>query len=171
MWWLFLIFLGGVEARESVNDYVTDLLNNDPQKAKKFLKSKLDDPYCCYLFGSILLTEKNIKLADIYITRAANYNLPEALNSLGDGYYSGDIRPKNIKMALHYYIKAAKLNYWPGQFNTGAVYLRHFKTKRDLRKALYWFNTAEKQVPELKPYIAICKERAKDELKNFKRKR
>jgi TPR repeat protein len=73
---------------------------------------------------------------------AANAGLPEAMNSLGDAYYSGDIREKNIDKALTWYEKAAKLGYGPAQFNAGIVLLRRTSNKRDLRQAIYYFDKA-----------------------------
>ena len=80
---------------------------------------------------------------------AANKNLPEALNSIGDGYYSGDIRKKNLELALYYYEKAAKLGFGAAQFNAGVVLLNNHKSKKDLKKAIFYLDLASKNERDL----------------------
>lgn len=155
--------------KKFVDEYISTWLDSNPETVKQFLLKNIDNPYCCFMYGTILLQEKNFKQADIYITKAANVGLPEALNSIGDGYYSGDIRPKNHTKALEYYRRAAKSGYGPAQFNAGVVFLRYAKTKRGVRKAIYWLNKAISNpgMADLKPYILVSKSNAVDKLKSF----
>ena len=166
---LILSSVSGALNRNFVDAYVYKWLEKDSTVSKHYLKANIDDPYCCYLLGTIYLVEKNTQLADYYITKAANANSPEAINSIGDGYYSGDIRMKNHKKALECYVKSAGMGYGPAQFNAGAVYSRYAKSKKDLRKAIYWFNKASKNndIKELKKYVLICKNNAIERFKEF----
>ena len=157
--------------RDAIDNYVFELLPNKPEVAKSFLKRKIKDPYCCYLLGTIYLTEKDFKSADKYLTQAAEAGSLDAINSIGDGYYSGDIRKKNHKEALKCYVDAAKKGNGAAQFNAGSVYLKYSKSIRTLKKAIFWFDKASKNddIKELRKYILICKKVAKerlDELQN-----
>lgn len=157
--------------KKQVDDYIATWLDRDVGIVKKYLLTNINIPYCCFMYGTILLQEKNFKQADIYITKAANTKLPEALNSIGDGYYSGDIRPKNHVKALEYYRWAAKMGYGPAQINAGVVFLKHAKTAKGVRKAIHWFSKAinNPEMEDLKPYILIFKTNAIDKLNSFKK--
>lgn len=154
-----------------VDNYISAWLDTNPEVVKKYLLANINVPYCCFMYGTILLQERKFEQADVYITKAANIGLPEALNSVGDGYYSGDIRPKNHAKALEYYRWAAKKGYGPAQFNAGIVFLKYAKTAKGIRKAIYWLNKAidNPEMKELKPYILISRTNAIDKLKNFKK--
>lgn len=49
-----------------------------------------------------------------YYKKASEFNYPEALNKLGDLFYTGigDFAP-DIEIAIKYYLEAAKLNFKP----------------------------------------------------------
>lgn len=162
--------------KESIDNYINELLQHKSNKfgsssytnkAKRYLKKNINNPYCCYLLGTIYLTEKNLKKANKYITKAAEMGSLEAINSIGDGYYSGDIREKNHKEALKCYVEAAKRGNGTAQFNAGAVYYKYSKSINTLNKAIYWFDKASKNddIKGLREYIIICKKTAEDKLK------
>ena len=157
--------------KRQVDNYVATWLGINPEVVKKYLMANINEPYCCFMYGTILLNEKNFRQADIYITKAANMNLPEAFNSIGDGYYSGDIRAKNHEKALIYYLRAAKMGYGPAQFNAGVVFFKYAKTKKGILKSIYWLKQAinNPEMSELKPYILVAKSNAIDKLKTFKK--
>ena len=152
--------------KEEVDNYVFELLPNKSKEAKKYLKKNIKDPYCCYLLGTIYLTEKDLRKANKYLTKAAQMGSLEATNSIGDGYYSGDIRQKNHKEALKCYVDAAKKGNGAAQFNAGSVYLKYSKSIRTLKKAIYWFDKASKNddIKDLRKYILICKKTAEERL-------
>lgn len=157
--------------KKSVNNYIATWIDKKPETVKKYLLTNIKEPYCCFMYGTLLLYDKNMKKADIYITKAANMGLPEALNSIGDGYYSGDIRPKDHKKALEYYRMSAKKGYGVAQFNAGVVFLKYAKSSKGIRKAIYWLNMALKNpaMKEFKPYILISKQNAIEKLKSIKK--
>lgn len=179
MKWFFRLFLfifsvQSVNAdsfKQNVNNYVTMWIDKNPKAVEQYLLANIKEPYCCFMYGTLFLYEKNMKKADIYITKAANMGLPEALNSIGDGYYSGDIRPKDHKKALEYYRLSAKKGYGVAQFNAGVVFLKYAKTKRGVRKAIYWLNKAinNPHMKEFKPYILISKRNAIEKLKSIEK--
>ena len=155
--------------KDQIDNYIFELLPNKSKEAKKYLKKNTKDPYCCYLLGTIYLTEKDLRNANKYLTKAAKMGSLEAINSIGDGYYSGDIRKKNHREALKYYVDAAKNGNGAAQFNAGSVYFKYSKSERTLRKAIYWFDKASKNddIKDLRKYILICKERAESKLKEI----
>ena len=165
---LFLIFNNNLYAlkKSTVDNYVFELLPNKPKVVKSFLKRNIKDPYCCYLLGTIYLMEKDLKNADKYLTQAAKNGSLDAINSIGDGYYSGDIRKKNHKEALKCYGKAAKQGHGAAQFNAGSVYFKYSKSISTLKKAIYWLDKASKNddIKELRKYILKCKKIAQKKL-------
>lgn len=152
--------------KDEVDNYVFELLPHKSKEAKKYLKKNIKDPYCCYLLGTIYLTEKDFRKANKYLTKAAQMGSLEAINSIGDGYYSGDIRQKNHKEALKYYVDAAKKGNGAAQFNAGSVYFKYSKSIKTLKKAIYWFDKASKNddIKDLRKYILICKKTAEERL-------
>ena len=155
--------------RDQIDDYIFELLPNKSKEAKKYLKKNINNHYCCYLLGTIYLNEKDLRNANKYLTKAAKIGSLEAINSIGDGYYSGDIRKKNHREALKCYVDAAKKGNGAAQFNAGSVYLKYSKSERTLRKAIYWFDKASKNddIKDLRKYILICKEKAESKLKEL----
>ena len=156
--------------KDEVDNYIFELLPHKSKEAKKYLNKNKKDPYCCYLLGTIYLTEKDLIRANKYLTKAAQMGSLEAINSIGDGYYSGDIRKRNHKEALKYYVKAAKKGNGAAQFNAGSVYFKYSKSIRTLKKAIYWFDKASKNddIKDLRKYILICKKTAEERLNNNK---
>ena len=157
--------------KEAIDNYIFELLPHKSNEAKRYLKKNINNPYCCYLLGTIYLTEKDLRNANKYLTRAAKMGSLEAINSIGDGYYSGDIREKDHKKALECYVEAAKKGNGAAQFNAGSVYFKYTKSLKTLQKAIHWFDKASKndEVKELRQYILICKKKAEDKLKQIKR--
>ncbi|MBR1944085.1 MAG: sel1 repeat family protein [Alphaproteobacteria bacterium] len=155
--------------KESIDNYIFELLPHKSKIAKQYLQRNIHNAYCCYLLGTIYLSEKDFKNADIYLTKASKMGSPEAINSIGDGYYSGDIRKKNHKEALRCYVKAAKMGNGAAQFNAGAVYFKYSKSSKTLRKAIYWLDKASKNddIKDLREYILICKKEAELKLKSL----
>ena len=153
--------------KETIDNYVFELLPHKSNKAKRYLKKNINNPYCCYLLGTIYLTEKDFKNANKYLTQAAENGSLEAINSIGDGYYSG----KDHKEALKCYVDAAKKGNGTAQFNAGSVYFKYSKSIRTLEKAIYWFDKASKNddIKDLREYIIICKKTAENKLKEIKK--
>lgn len=129
-----------------INHYVFTWGERYPAIVEKYLWNSIDNPDAAYILGNLYLSgtffKKDLRNADLFITMAANKKLPEAINSVGDGYYSGDIRQKNVEMALMYYKSAARLGFGPAQFNAGIVLLRTAKTKNDLVSAIFYLDKA-----------------------------
>lgn len=176
---IFSVFTFNVFAENKfINNYVFELIDNDPKLVEKYLKSSVNcekrNADAAYILGNLYLNgiglKKNLKKADLYITIAANLNLPEAINSIGDGYYSGDIRPKNIKKALEYYEKAAKMGFGPAQFNAGIVLMNNAKSKKDLGKAILYLDKASKNREDLDDMTKSAKKyklNAQNRLENY----
>ncbi len=175
---LSLFTLNVFAENKFINNYVFEWCDKDPQSIEKYLKNSINgdkrNANAAYALGSLYLNgiglKQDIKKADLYITIAANLNLPEAINSIGDGYYSGDIRHKNIKMALEYYEKAAKMGFGPAQFNAGVVLMNSAKSKKDLEKAIFYLDKASKNRDDLNSMTESAKKyklHAKDKLKRF----
>jgi TPR repeat protein len=146
-----------VAENQFINSYIFKWLDKQPKIVESYLMSssreKSPNSTALYLLGILHLNgtfgERNVKKADWYITKAANMGLPEAINSIGDGYYSGDIREKNAEVALEFYEKAASLGFGPAQFNAGVVLLKTAKCKQDLKKAIFFLDKAEKNSDDL----------------------
>jgi TPR repeat protein len=163
-----------------VAEYVTRLIYAGKfDETENYLASAssylFPDPTASFLLGSFYLGgcvfKRNLKRADVYITKAANLGLPEAIHSLGDGYYSGDIREKNIEKALECYKKAANLGYGPSQFNAGVVLLNTATSKRELKLSIYYLSQAAGNIEDLGEITKDAehyKANAKDKLRNFK---
>lgn len=131
------------------------------------------DPYNIYLLGEKYLKESKLQLAKKYFEFAADKNSPDALNAIGDGYYTGDIYKRDIKKSLSYYQKAGKIGFLKAQFSAGCVYLKYAKSKFDIQTAIYWFDLALKNkkynldLALLKKYILLCKKYAIKKLTKF----
>ncbi|MDR1391541.1 MAG: sel1 repeat family protein [Holosporales bacterium] len=138
----YYVFKWGAERPDIVERYL-----------KKGATGKDKNPTSCYILGSLYLygvfLKKDLKEANRYITMAADLKLPAAINSIGDGYYSGDIRVKDVDMALKFYKKAAKTGFGPAQFNAGVVLLRNYKNKDDLKKSILYLGKASKNYGDL----------------------
>ena len=150
-----------------INKYVFEWGEKNPEVVENYLRASLDqNPVSAYILGNLYLwgifLPKNLQKADWYITKAANMNLPEAINSIGDGYYSGDIRPQNINMALKCYEKAAKMGLGAAQFNAGVVLLNIAKTKKELRLAIFYLDNASKNRNNLKEVADVANKYIRD---------
>ena len=154
---LFFISLNCNASNEYIRKYVFEWLYNDKNVALNYLEKSVNiekpSADAAFILGSLYLDEitvkKNLEKADYYITLAANLNHSGAINSIGDGYYTGDIREKDIQKALVYYEKSAKLGYGPAQFNAGVVCLKLATCKKDLKKAIFWLDKASKNYDDL----------------------
>ena len=144
-----------------INHYVFEWGERNPEIVERYLRSSVNNPISSYILGTLYLTgtilKKDLQKADWYITKAANMNLPEALNSIGDGYYSGDIRPQNVDMALNYYERAAKMGFGPAQFNAGVVLLKNYRSKQDLRLSIFYLDKASKNRNDLNDIALVAK--------------
>ncbi len=118
-------------------------LNDIKNYLWKSAESKISDDDASYILGILYLGEygfpRNLKLAKYFLEKSASMKNPRAIHSVGDGYYSGDTHPKNLKKALEYYENAGKLGYGPSQFNAGIIYMKYIKNNI---KAMYWFKKA-----------------------------
>jgi len=159
-----------------INRYVFEWGEKNPEVVENYLRASLEqNPISGYILGNLYLwgifLPKNLQKADWYITKAANMNLPEAINSIGDGYYTGDIRPRNIKRALNCYKKAAKMGFGVAQFNAGIVLLNIAKTKTELQLAIFYLDNAAKNRNNLKEVADAAnkyKRSANEKLKHCK---
>ncbi|MDR1233549.1 MAG: sel1 repeat family protein [Holosporales bacterium] len=147
-----------VEANVFISNYVFTWLDKDKLCVEEYLTKSVNgaspNAYAAYILGMLHLgggaLGKDIDKARYFIWKAANLGSPEAINSLGDGYYSGDIFRKDIPKALKCYEKAAKLGYGPAQFNAGIVLLKNMpRTKNNLRKAVFYLDKASKNSNDL----------------------
>ena len=171
---IFVLLLKNVFASNIfISHYVFEWGVKNPKIVEEYLRSSSEtNAFCSYILGNLYLfgifVQQNIQKADWYITKAANMNLPEAINSIGDGYYSGDIRKKDIKMALKFYKKAANMGFGVAQFNAGVVLLNTAKTKIELKNAIWYLDRASKNQKDLgditnaaKRYKNLCKQKLK----------
>lgn len=150
-----------------LTEYVFEWGKTHPEIVRKYLEiNASDNAYAAYLLGTLhvfgIFLEKNIELAEKYITFAAERNLPDAINSIGDGYITGDIRPIDEYKALEHYVKAANLGFGPAQFNAGIMFLR----KLDFKNAIRYFELASKNTKDLGNDMANA---AKEYIKHAKR--
>lgn len=157
-----------------INQYVFEWGEKNPKIVENYLRASLDtNAVSAYILGNLYLCgiffPKDIQKADWFITKAANMNLPEAINSIGDGYYSGDIRPQNIKMALKYYEKAANMGFGVAQFNAGIVLLNTAKSKKELLFARFYLDKASKNRDNLKEVVDVAKRYKRDTDKKLKK--
>ncbi|MDR1034746.1 MAG: sel1 repeat family protein [Holosporales bacterium] len=142
---------------------------------KKSAQRPASNAYAAYLLGTLYLEDnilqKDLWKARYYLTLAANLGSPEAMNSLGDGFYSGDIFERNTNCALYYYLRAARCGFGPAQFNAGIVLLQTAKNRRDLRRAVFYLDKASKNRDDLgditKHAIKFLKD-AQEKLNHFK---
>ena len=78
-----------------------------------------------------------------WYSRAAVQEFPQACLRLGELVETGEGRaPKNPKMAMHFYLRAAKRGYARAQFKLGETYLRQdpdAPVGYDPSAAVYWF--------------------------------
>lgn len=158
-----------------ISKYVFEWGAKDPTIVEKYLRSSISNPVSSYILGTLYLTgtilKKDLQKADWYITKAANMNLPEAINSIGDAYYSGDIRPRNIEKALENYQRAADLGFGPAQFNAGVVLIKTAKNQKDLKRAIFYLDKASKNHDDLGEVAKVAKRyklSAKIKLRSYK---
>jgi TPR repeat protein len=173
----FLFISHSYAGNKFINNYVFEWSFKDISVVKDYLVKSTREPHVnavasyvlgmLYIDGSIL--QKNLRMADCFLTIAANMGLPEAINAIGDGYYSGDIRPKDIKKALKYYEKAAEMGFGPAQFNAGIVLFRTYKNKYDLRKAILYLDKASKNGNDLGEVARVALKYKTDAEHKFKK--
>lgn len=171
---LLFIFEAAAE-NKFISQYVFEWCGT-PAVVENYLSHSLRNPDAAYVLGNLYLfgigVEQNLRKADICITMAANRGLPEALNSIGDGYYSGDIRPLNHDMALRYYRKAADMGFGAAQFNAGVVLMRNARSAEELKLAIFYLDKASKNRKDLGD-VAIAakkyKRNAEQKLKRYKK--
>lgn len=159
-----------------ISQYVFEWGEKNPKIVENYLRASLDtNAVSAYILGNLYLWgiffQKDMQKADWFITKAANMKLPEAINSIGDGYYSGDIRPQNIKMALKYYKKAANMGFGVSQFNAGIVLLNTAKSIKALYLARFYLDKASKNRDNLKEVVDVAKRYKRDIDKKLKQYR
>ena len=140
-----------------VRQYVFEWLFTNKDISLAYLEKSANEDFpsadAAYILGSFYLSDmpfgKDLKKADYYITLAAKLNHPAAIKSIGDGYYSGDIREKDLIKALECYEKSAEMGYGPAQFNAGIVLLNNAKSKKGLKRAIFWLDKASKNSDDL----------------------
>ncbi|MDR0640807.1 MAG: sel1 repeat family protein [Holosporales bacterium] len=155
---IVIFIMNHASANVFIANYVFNWLDTNKDCVKNYLRraaaGRVPNAYAAYVLGTLYLTgeglKKDLGKAEYFIRMAANFGSPEAINSLGDGCYSGDICEKNTLKALEYYEKGAKLGYGPAQFNAGIVLLKYMpKTKNNLRKAVFYLDKASKNSNDL----------------------
>ena len=171
---LLFIFEAAAE-NKFISQYVFEWCDT-PAVVENYLSHSLRNPDAAYILGNLYLfgigVEKNLRKADIYITMAANRGLPEALNSIGDGYYSGDIRPLNHDMALKHYRRAADMGFGAAQFNAGVVLMRNARSAEELKLAIFYLDKASKNRKDLSSMTAAAekyKRNAEQKLRHYKK--
>ncbi|MDR3030815.1 MAG: sel1 repeat family protein, partial [Holosporales bacterium] len=137
-----------------INHYIFNWIETNPKVAEDYLLNSLSNPEASYILGTLYLGgykgfPQSLKKADYFLTISANQNNPAAISSIGDGYYCGDIRKKNLKKALEYYEKAARLGFGPAQFNAGIILLNTGTAESELRMAIFWLDKASKNLDDL----------------------
>jgi TPR repeat protein len=119
----------------------------------KSVEKSNTDPYAAYILGMLYLEgvilRRDCRKAKHYLLLAAKLGSVEALNAIGDCFYSGDVFPKSTNCALYYYEKAAKSGYGPAQFNAGIVLLNSRKSKTYLLKAVNYLDKASRNSNDL----------------------
>jgi TPR repeat protein len=152
---LFLLFISNIAQANNqfINYYVFKWIDEQPDVVESYLLKSIPNAEAAYILGTLYLGEynfpKDLKKANYYLTMSAAQNNPAAIYSIGDGYYCGDIREKNLQKALEYYEKAAKLGYGPAQFNAGIILLNTGKSEMELKRAIFWLDKASKNLDDL----------------------
>jgi TPR repeat protein len=93
--------------------------------------------------------EQDLQKAQEYIKFSANAGIPNAMNVLGDCYYSGTFGERNVKIALTFYKKAAAIGFGPAQFNAGIVMYKTSEDTDNLTKAIRYLDAASKNKNDL----------------------
>jgi TPR repeat protein len=154
-----------------INHYVFEWASKDKTVVENYLLKSSDNPDVTYILGRLYLDgeilEKDINKGLYHITKAVFSDVPAAINLLGDLYYTGDVLKKDIKKAFECYEKAGHLGFGPAQFNAGIVLLKTYKTRKGLRKAIFWLDKAHKNSNDLGSITKVAlryKQDAKREL-------
>ncbi|MBQ8651658.1 MAG: sel1 repeat family protein [Alphaproteobacteria bacterium] len=151
---LLLISANSFSKNPYIEHYAFITSEKYPDTALEYLRVNAStNTYAAYMLGQVYLRglfgKQDNLLARRYFEVAASKNMPDAINAIADGYYSGDIYQKDIGQALKYYEKAAKLGFGPSQFQAGIVLLNNYKTKSDLQRAIHYLRQASKNRKDL----------------------
>lgn len=84
---------------------------------------------------------------------------PVFVNALGESYLYGRGTNKNYNMAFSRFLQAAGSGYLPAQYNLGLCYTYAYGTEVDDRKALAYFQAAEKEVPDAEAFVGYFQSR------------
>ena len=175
---ILFVIISQISAQNTfINNYVFFWIDRNPKIVEQYLLFSSQNPDCAYILGKLYLGETSeyfydLQKANYFLTLAANQNHPAAINAIGDGYYSGDIRKKNLTKALEFYEKSAKLGFGPGQLRAGIVLVRNGKTAEELERSIFWLDKASKNFHDLGEVTKAAKkykEDVKRKLKNISR--
>lgn len=129
------IFTSELQAtNQYICNYFFTYIDNNKEIAIRYLLSNANViPDASYILGIVYLENKQYNFAEEFLLKAAFKNHKPAINALGDFYYSDK---KNIKKAVEYYEKGAKMEYGPSQFNLGIIYSKHYGQRGKARYLL-----------------------------------
>ena len=158
---LFLVFtVNCFSMNKYVRAYAVYWMNIDPKVTITYLQNALEvEGASCesaFILGSFYLQDgifkKDLTKAKLFIDKAAKKSHRDALKSIADGYYTGDIREKNIQKALEYYERAGGLCCGAAQLNAAIVAIE----LKDLQKAVFWLKKASQnsELGELRAYAS-----------------
>lgn len=133
---------------QSMNPYISDYFFAHIEKNKEtaiqyLVKNASSNSDSAYILGMVYLEASKYDLATEFLEKAASKNHKQAINALGDFYYSDE---NDIETAVKHYERGAKMSYGPSQFNLGIIYLKHYKQHK---KAKYWLNKAYENKTDL----------------------
>lgn len=88
---------------------------------------------------------KDLPRAFELMKRAADLNVPEAQQILGNFYYEGTGVLRDTKQAVTWWRRAAEQRHAPAQFELGEAYRRGECVPQDTKEAMRWFRRAAAQ--------------------------
>ena len=140
-----------LDANSSLKSYKDEIAKHHYKKAKKILEplAKDGDSQAQYILATTYQdgkgVSKDIKKAILWHKKASNGGNLSATKALAILYYLGakDL-PKDANMSFGYYLKAARKGDRESAYNVGYMYENGFGSKRDISKAIYWYNISAK---------------------------
>ena len=147
---LFLVFtVNCFSMNKYVRAYAVYWMNIDPKVTITYLQNALEvEGASCesaFILGSFYLQDgifkKDLTKAKLFIDKAAKKSHRDALKSIADGYYTGDIRER-----------AGGLCCGAAQLNAAIVAIE----LKDLQKAVFWLKKASQnsELGELRAYAS-----------------
>ena len=127
-----------------LNKKIGSLQNKDLKLALNYLEkainlnsiSAINTKGLCYMYGNTLNHKKDLNKAKEYFEKAANKKYVYAYNNLGRLYE----QEKKYNLAFEYFLKSAKEEESWACNKVGLYYYNGIGTKKDLNKAIYYFN-------------------------------